>query len=574
MIRSFQNIDKTLRLCLMLMLTALVAPAFTSCINDSSDCPIDEGGPSDTYTFSFQMVTNNIGQSRALDEGDHDETYSEWPAFEDQILATDFAFFIFLQNQDGEWPMIMSMTDMVNNKNAAITINGYAGMWMVTAAIAKKELEAKLGYQLSKNDTRKINLRVAVLANVGGGETHATKRYDYTRLIKENFTDFIKEADNMVFSMSTIHSVNDGASGVDGIYKGAIPMYGMNEFSVTSDDLYYSDKVNPAWMGEVDMLRALSKIRVVDTIENKDDEGYPYIDNVDIVSATPQCYVTPYDAVNFKGVQTDYPRITGVSADGSTHILKLGYLQTKKDTFFGYVPEQTITSTSPALRITVVFGKNENGTDNSKVYEVPMSGYNDENFRDNFGQYILRNHIYTLNVTGVATDTPLDLEVEVADWTPAEFMLDYNQTVVVPEPFKLRFSNQEGAVDQTTGTVICKPWTTTADGTMTWSPITCTFGIQSPLGATWMAYLNVFEGDQDAFAFLDENGDMQPHLTGVVDNKTSSIRIVTQNKEPDVTSKARLQVYVQFADNSMVEVDLTPQNSPEYKSYTIVQNPL
>lgn len=544
----------------------------TSCINDAGECP-DVHDTEDMITFSFQMVSSNVGRSRALDAGGHDETVSEWPAFEDKIVEGDFAFYIFAKDASEDWKMIMSMTDLRNNQNANMTVNGVSGVWMITAAIPKLEFENTIGYEIKTGAGQQIPFRAAVIANAGGGNTAATERVNYASLIKPTFSEFIQESNNLLFNVGSIHNPNSGDSGVSGIYKGAIPMYGMNEFMVSGEELYYSNRQDPAWMGHIDLLRALAKIRVIDNIENKNpDTGLPRIEEASIFSASARAYVLPYRAETFKGVQIDMPR-SYIVAGAEPYSLKLGYLN-DPDVHFGYLPEQTITGETPFLRLKVTLDKDAEGNLIQKDYDVPLSGYNSVDFREKFGLYILRNHVYTLSVDGVATDTPLSMDIEVAEWTEAPFELDFSQSLVVPEDFKLSFSNQAGNVDNTTGLVLFKPWTTTADGVDTYSPITCRFGIQSPIGATWTAYLNTIEGDQDAFAFLDNDGNLQPHLSGTVNNKFTTFRVVTQNRDPEIISRAKLQIYVRFADNSMMEVDLTPENTPNFKNYTFVQNPL
>ncbi len=547
--------------------------ALTACINDSSDCP-DSGLDSDMVTFSFQMVTNSLGFTRALDASGHDETISEWPAFEDTIVEGDFAFYVFAKDASDEWKMIMSMTDFRNNKNASMTVKGVSGVWMIIAAIAKSELENTLGYKIESGPKQQIQLRVAVIANATGGNTQATSRVNYASLVKPTFPEFIKTANEVLFNLGSIHSPNTGDSGVDGIYKGAIPMYGMNEFTVSGDQLYYSNRQDPAWMGNVELLRAIAKIRVVDNIESKNPEtGFPRIKSAEIYSATARAYVLPYGAESFKGEQVDQPRSYFV-ADGNLYSFKLGYLKVGDNVHLGYIPEQTITTATPYIRLTIALDGDVDGNTVDKVYDVPMSGYNGEDFRENFGQYILRNHIYTLSVDDVAVDTPLTINIEVADWTEAPFTLDFSQTLNIPEDYKLRFSNMAEPINYDTGEVIFKPWGTGADGVERYSPIDCRFGIESPIGATWSAYLNTVEGDQAAFAFIDSNGDLQPHLTGIVNNKIVTFKVITQNSEPEITSTAKLQIFVRFADGSMMEADLTPENAKDIKNFTFVQNPL
>ncbi len=344
-------------------------------------------------------------------------------------------------------------------------------------------------------------------------------------------------------------------------------MYGMMQFTVSSDQLYYSNNQDPVLLGQVNMLRSLAKIRVIDNIASKNPEiGFPRIEEATIYTPTRRAYIMPANAENFFGQEEDVPN-SYEPPTSNLYPLKLGYLNSNTDVFFGYLPEQTITTATPYLKLTIALDEDSDGNLITKVYDVPMSGYNGVDFRENFGQYILRNHIYTLSIDDVAVDTPLTMDISVAEWAETSFELDFSQSLNVES--KLSFSN-EASIDYTNGNIVFKEWTTTAEGGLTYSPITCRFAIQTPIGATWRAYLNTIEGEQDAFAFLDNNGELQPHLTGIINNQYESFRVVTLNPSPEVMNKAKLQIYVQFADNTMTEVPLTPDN---FKNYIFVQNP-
>lgn len=566
------------------LLAALVLTgAFTACINDSDDCPknVEE---SEYITLSFQLTSSEGTRSRA--ENDHGETSSEWPAFEDIIEDDDFAFFIFTQNSDGNWPMIMNMTSLKDAENKAhMTVSGMSGVWMITAAIPKANLEDIVGFEITSGMSQNVPLRVAVIANAGGGATTATAKVNYSEYIADDFNGFIGKANNLIFAMNKVHSANEGDSSVDGIYKGAIPMYGCKDFYISGNMLYYSNEVDPAMLGEVDMLRALSKIRVIDNIINKNPATHlPRIDEVIIESRAVQAYVLPYDAANFFGNQKDSPRIVPTSGDNSIYTLKLGYLNTaayaNDSTRIGYLPEQVnVENNCPIVKITVTFETDATGNPTrQQIYDVPLAGYNGENFTANLGSNILRNHIYTLSVDGVSLGTDLDLHAEVADWIPSEFELDYTNNVNVSR--KLEWQSGFASKNDTTGEVVMQPWTSTADGDVA-VPLRGTFGINTPVGATWTAYLIAIgeNANDTAFEFIvkdeDNNDVRQSFATGVVDGKNAmTIRIVSTDPNPTQVNKALLQVVVTVGEgtNAVVsEADITPEGTT-YKNFTIVQD--
>ncbi len=95
------------------------------------------------------------------------------------------------------------------------------------------------------------------------------------------------------------------------------------------------------------------------------------------------------------------------------------------DIFTGYAPEMKISNadtTRPYFQITVALRSGSNG-DVTKSYTVPMAGGSD--YPDiRFGDYVLRNHIYTLSIERVNLDE-LTLEVAVNDWKTLNFNYEY-----------------------------------------------------------------------------------------------------------------------------------------------------
>ena len=306
--RSLPHIFSMLKVVPLVALMLLV----NGCINDNDTClTAGESTDSELMTLSFQVISNNISSSRAGTDCEHDEDASEWPEFEDVISESNLAFYIFAQNPDGQWVSVMTMTNLPADKgqNAFMTVNGASGIWMITASIPKQEFEQKIGYSVERNPSQKIPFRVVVLANAVDSEV-GTGSFSYEWLVRDTFDAFLTRCERVFFNLNKIHSDSNQASQVNGIYKGAIPMYGMNDFEVAGDELYYSDRQNPAWMGHVDLLRAMAKIRVMDNIENKDPDGYPRISDAYITSATARVNILPYEAKNFKGQQVDYPNIS------------------------------------------------------------------------------------------------------------------------------------------------------------------------------------------------------------------------------------------------------------------------
>ena len=144
---------------------------------------------------------------------------------------------------------------------------------------------------------------------------------------------------------------------------------------------------------------------------------------------------------------------------------------------------------SPALDITVTYTLNADGSPAKQdTFTVPMTGYNGEDF--NFGDAILRNHIYTLSVDHVDLGTEAEISVEVQDWNQNSYILDYTETVTVDQ--KLQWSHDSYFSTELQGTdqyIVLKPWSTQPDGLMNWVPLVGSFKLQTPRGANWTASL-------------------------------------------------------------------------------------
>ena len=248
-------------------------------------------------------------------------------------------------------------------------------------------------------------------------------------------------------------------------------------------------------------------------------------------------------------------------------------------TRIGYVPEQVIANVNgniaeglPIFRITVgTKGRIQDGnvvTAETETYDVPMTGYEGQAFE--FGGHILRNHIYTLSVNQVKLGVPADITLSVVDWNEQSLILDYTNNVNVSDPLTWTSGFDAGNNDTENGIIVMSPW---HDGQPV--PLIATFGISTPLNAVWTAELLVTEGQQGAFKFMltDENGNESQvdRVSGTIDGKTlSTIRIVSTNPTPAVTSQARLAVTVRLADGTYMEAPLCGEHG--YKNYTIIQN--
>lgn len=528
---------------------------------------------SEMIALSFKMTSSNIG-SRA--DANHDEIDSEWHQFEDLIDIKNFAFYIFLEN-GADRPLVMKMTNIAGSTDPNQMITGSYGAYTVTTVIPKQNLEDALGRVLDPVSSNPVNFRVVLLANAPAGT-------DYEALAVADgnpatFARFMQNAAGLSLNMNGNGFYNplESDSSVDGIYKGAIPMYGTLSFSTTEEALYNSRPEERIYMGDVFMLRSLAKIRVIDAAP-KDDDGYPRITSVTVNGSTNMSAMLPAGANTYvNGNQVHSINYVAPVPATANKIFRLGYLN-DNTVRFGYIPEQAIQAADPTTPVIVITAQLD--ADRSQTYYVPMGGNAEYNV--DFGNAVYRNHIYTLQVNHIAVGTPAEIEVSVLPWEMSEFNLDYTESVTIPNKMVWRTGTYQGNEN---GLVVVNPWTLTEAGTPTYSPLVGTFGIQTPVGAKWTAYLLTVSGDEDAFAFLDYSKpdetsgtsySIMPSVSGVVDGKTSTLTIVTTDPDPAEQNRARLQVVITIGEGAsatIMEADITPENTA-YKNYTIVQNPL
>lgn len=544
------------------------------------DCPSPVMEPSDDILLSFQMISANIG-TRADDFTGHEETNSDWPQFEDLIDVEDFAFYIFLDNATDK-PLVMKMSDIANSTDPNQMITGAYGAYTVTTVIPKHNLEDLLGHELNPNTTNSVDFRIVLLANFNSGER--TDKVDYNLLAPSDavssggdltkvttFDQFMTNANGVVYNLNDLYSPISGDSQVSGLYKGAIPMFGMRTFSTSEDQLFLSRPEERIYMGDIYMLRSLAKIRVIDNSE-KDDNGYPYISLVYIESVTNMLSPLPANAAEYLN-DSQVHTMKYVSRSGQDNQLSfglgtLGQTQNQKGTTrFGYLPEQEINYGLPKIHI-----RAQLDAERSEEYAIPMQG-DQENFPtfNGFAGSILRNHIYTLSVNNIAVGTPAEITVNVANWqTPNEgdYNLDFTNTLLFPNKLNWISGVYNSGTYRDTGNVVATPWVTNSDNTQSPVPLVCEFGFQSPIGATWQAY---FVGDASAFKFVDENGATvgETMTEGTINNKMSTLRIVTTDPNPSRQYAAKLQIVVLMPDGSVIEAHSS--DSESYENFTLIQ---
>lgn len=544
---------------------ALVASALLagcSAVNDPENpCPDPEPGQPEenSLALSFRVTTSiplsRKAPSRADSENHPEETYDY--AFEDEINLNDFGFFIFAYKADGSTdPVLLYKNTNVTASSSEMEIAGGLGDYTVNL-----DLPASLAEQfltdpttdLSPNGSRSLKVRIAIIANsnasrqkpgLAGFNDLKAAWDDKTTNGVATFTQFTDIAKDMVFTPD---------------YTGEnllIPMYGLSEeFTMGERDMYFSRPDDRMMLGEVSLLRAMNKVRLVNAIPADEMEGeYPQLVSATITYGSPDGFVTPAAPGNYvNGQQVHTDRVLSAAQTRPTQAFMEGTLVDKS--LITYLPVQTLQTGAPTLMITM-----RNAAGETREFPVDLADPQYETIHGQWGEMMLRNHVYTLAITSVRFGVELQLTATVADWDDApEFNLDYTETVNTATGGEIDWYNGTSYSETITdgvGQLIVLPWKAGVP-----VPARCSFALANPDGAIWTASLITLEGDPAAFKFRNEAKELVDQIQGRIDKTQTdknTLSIVPVIEHPTVNSRARLQIMVSLSGGERFVDATTP----------------
>lgn len=538
---------------------AVMTAAGCSMVNDpDGPCPPEEGDGNLALKFRITAMMQGVGHDATrADDNNHDEVGSDPVSVEEAVNVKDIAFFIFAGNEDSAPLLARYPSDDLKN---SVSIVGSPGYYNVNVNIPESVMQEYLGKnEIDPNGTTPIDFRILILANTTAGD--ANTEGDFSSITASTFGDVTSQVSEMRYKLDGNFYNTDGNTPASRV-KGLIPMYGLKSFRTTEAMISGSRPEDRIDFGEISLLRAVSKIRIEDRIENRSADGYPKITGATFGYLKTSGYVCPKDAgayVNGHQVHTaNIPQQDNASA--TVDFIPIPGRETPE--WFVYVPEQKIAEANPVFNITVQ--RSADATD-VETYVVPMSGYGGKEFNWD-GNELLRNHIYTLSVTKVDLGVEMEIVVDVKDWDKSSLDLSYDANVSLTEKGALSWISGSFKQSDNPQRILTLPWT----GTPT--PAECRFTLATPVGREWHAYLIPVEGAQGgAFAFLNDKGETVPTVSGVVDpQKQSILKIVTTDNSPAQTNAVMLQIVVTLADGSTMEANVVG-NDKDFKNYIIVQ---
>ena len=180
-------------------------------------------------------------------------------------------------------------------------------------------------------------------------------------------------------------------------------------------------------------------------------------------------------------------------------------------------------------------------------------------------QAIARNTHLKINIS-VGTDNSIFYDVEPLPWTPETYEFDYTEQIGVASDGLLNFeTGTYASLDKNSGRLVLRNYPDAVKGS---------FGISTPLGARWDAYLITQSGEQNAIQFLLPDGNTTTHITGSVGTKVD-FSVAPTSAAGTTARHAILQVMVTMPSGLSVPARAILGNDygKDVQFVTFIQNP-
>lgn len=409
----------------------LAGLALAGCVCENGECPPEPEGRE--IVMSFRIFTRDAGSAtRATVIGEEDGTAAEnWvdPTTVRILLLTDGG--VLLQDLSSDFATAETDTDF-------------------SSYIIRKVTFREPYFDYAAVDGR-VRFRIMVLANWRDNTLKEISDCRSQAEIEQIASTLQAALYNLNNDMQKVQPVTDfepllpapgNGNGGQGL---GIPMYGLKHFDVAQEDLYDSTPEQPyditaSGADPIHLLRALAKIEVIDDIQSKNENGYPritavrllkdnyrydarlipdnFVDGQQVRSASLFATPTPAtDRLDF--IVRDYaaidPPVDQYPNDGDA--FSVGHT-----CFMAYLPEMKIT-TADVLQVTVAndpAAALPAGTPLTAEYSIPIPSPAE------WGNEVLRNHIYRIRVTGATTDLNMQYTYTICPWNERSTEITFN----------------------------------------------------------------------------------------------------------------------------------------------------
>ncbi len=467
-------------------LCLLLAVTFCSCsqiYDDEGPCE-QEQKPGNRISLKFKIYTEAASTTRTRGLGEWEEASAN---VAERILNPKDVR-VLLLNADGHLAKSFKPNRLEyvegETEEGVITGDGY---YELSVYFEDDNID-----RLEDNDDVFVNYSVMIFANInslGGDYTTDGMGYGTAR-------DRLQE----LFTMPSywFPSTSNG-----------IPMYGYKTgIRVKKAQLADENFV----LGDITMLRALSKIEVYDNVEGTVINGqkYPYVEKVELISWRDKGYLRPaYDGYEVQGSlksayipssskvnNKDYQDVLLDPTVNATYVTDgfgtEGHMN-NKNCFRIYCPEAKLADVK--IRVSATLAPNE-----YKQYEVSLGQYADGGTANPvFGNDLVRNHIYRFSVNSFSAMA--DLSVTVSEWTTKTDEYTLDDIISMDADGYLKWTNIAGNKNFSATEENGVKQLSILGGTTDYA--TGSFTIKSPQGATWRAFFIPGENGVDAFEFVD-----------------------------------------------------------------------
>lgn len=372
--------------------------SLVGCVYDAGDCP----EPTDReVVMSFRIATSEASATRATVVGEEDGTRAEnWidPANLRFLLLTEGGMFLRDLSLAGE------LTHTEDYGTYTVRTVSFRESYFDYAAVDGQ-----------------VSFRIMVLAN---WPDNALKAIAGCRGLAEIEAAARREAG--LYTLSADFS--PALPSADAAGRG-IPMYGLKGFTLSQRSLFESTELAPVDLTGADalhLLRALAKLEVVDRIEAKKEDGYPRIASVTLLGGHYGLNARLIPDAFRDGEQVAVPSLAEPrnTAPGDYRFAPRNYGELTPpvvqypdgggavavdypNCYTAYLPETAIPQ-EKVLRIVVENSPGAQPPTATYTAAIPASA--------DWGAYLLRNHIFRLEVTGAGTDLDMEYTYTICPW--------------------------------------------------------------------------------------------------------------------------------------------------------------
>ena len=519
----------------------------SGCIDSNSECIEDQPGYEEGKDVWLSVNFRNVdseGRSRAVTDPDHPD--EDATAAENYIDGNDLT--VMFLNSDGRVMKVFDKNEISVVYNDEVNYRDY-------------ELKFHINQDYFEKTGTTSTFSLLVVANHNG--TGDGQTYNPDDLWMKSVADL--SALKTSFGYTGQNGTAAWTPDKDANPKRLIPMAGIHRFTISRAALESAtDANNPLVItdggNEIDMQRAMAKIRVIDALAengNTDNE----ITAVTLTGMNTRGSYLPLVPSNDWGTQavpnTAVCHIAHGDASWFNTTVDIPSYTIDDNGWGFYIPEFSWTlapaTAEPTLHITV----HSASTRLDRTYDYPVSkslGASD----------MTRNHIYEFRVTEIA-GTEAELTLVVKDWDDQEVIWDYTDNPGLATGGWIVFDRNTCAVVDDLAQAVFR--NDKAD-------IKAQFTLAEPVNATWRAVFIYEKGKQGAFRFVDKDGNEVETISGEIDGTTpASLIIRTKDTPREDDNVARLQIIVTMADGRTVTANvLTGGNYGKNTYFTIIQN--